>query len=645
MAQNSNAVSIIQVSKRGESIQSFSSVRAASSATGLTPYTINKSLEQKWRDDDNFFWFKKDEYLLIVRGRTRSVVQYEISNKKRKTVGTYQSVKDASEKTSISENVIRRILGGNILESDKFVWEDAPIDETESETHKLKVAKYIEEILNPVGSDSDSGEDQERLKQEGKGRKRKKIKHEDKVGDTKEENIADQPKQKARGKEKEEKIENKDIIRTDEAKQRQERQKRDDSRKVPRHTFGQDGCVDVIIFCATSEEADHCRKVFVLNDCKVERIEEHDPLPYHCLIMSTEKERQINIRIYNSPIMGSVSTAIYVTHLLSQLKPLWVFMTGVCAGNPQADIKLGDLIVAKDVIDLNAGKMTLDGFRADVITYETDAIPYATELIGLLKEESELVSRELDPDKTIIWKTKLSVRRPLTDAIVRRRLLRAVYDVQAIKVYQAEKSALEGDKFSSDSTYYALQNRGLEVDEIRKSTMANSPQSLPATINYETFRTTLKELSSAGELGQPRSECYSFPMDSFNTMRSRINNGEYIFPEASPNVRIGTLGTDSSAVRGDLDNDKWTELVKRSGKRHLCGLDMEGLGLYAAVEVYKETTKQKIRCLLVKAVSDLGDHDKGDSYHDYGKQVAAAFVYRFIRCRDFKVRSDHKQIN
>jgi nucleoside phosphorylase len=358
--------------------------------------------------------------------------------------------------------------------------------------------------------------------------------------------------------------------------------------------------------------------------------------------MSTEKGTAINIRVYNSPIMGSVSTAIYVTHLLLQVEPLWVFMTGVCAGNPQTGIKLGDLIIAKDVIDLNAGKMTVDGFRADVVTYETDAIPYATELIGSLKEESELISRESDPDKPIIWKTKLSVRPPLTDAIIRKRLLRAVYDVQAIKVNQAEKSALEGDKFSSDGIYYALQNRGLEVDEIRKFIVINSPQSLPATIDYETFRTTLKELSSAGELGQPKSECYSFGMDIFNTMRSRINNGEFVFSEPAPNIRIGTLGTDSSAVRRDLDVNKWIELVKRSGKRHLCGLDMEGLGLYAAVEVYKETTKRKIRCLLVKAVSDLGDHDKGDSYHDYGKQIAAAFVYRFIRCRDFKVRPNHK---
>lgn len=59
--------------------------------------------------------------------------------------------------------------------------------------------------------------------------------------------------------------------------------------------------------------------------------------------------------------------------------------------------------------------------------------------------------------------------------------------------------------------------------------------------------------------------------------------------------------------------------------RKLRALDMEGFGLYTSAH------KLKRGCLWIKGVADLGDAEKGDTYHQRGSYASALFLYLLIK--------------
>ena len=104
-----------------------------------------------------------------------------------------------------------------------------------------------------------------------------------------------------------------------------------------------------------------------------------------------------------------------------------------------------------------------------------------------------------------------------------------------------------------------------------------------------------------------------------------------------PQIHQGTCLTDLSAVRSDINEEKWLSLPREIAQRKIYGLEMEGVGLYQAVQKYNQNTSSKVKVLLAKGVSDLA-YGKNDGYHKYAKQVSAAFIYHFIRTRTFAAR-------
>ena len=125
--------------------------------------------------------------------------------------------------------------------------------------------------------------------------------------------------------------------------------------------------VQIVIVCGTSEEAYQTYQIFRINGCDCDDLDD-----YLSVTMNSLRNYRLNIRIYPCPTMGSVAAGIYSMYLLSTLEPEWILMTGICAGNPDQNIQLGDLIVANSVFDLNYGKKDTISLQPNVIPYTID---------------------------------------------------------------------------------------------------------------------------------------------------------------------------------------------------------------------------------------------------------------------------------
>ena len=134
---------------------------------------------------------------------------------------------------------------------------------------------------------------------------------------------------------------------------------------------------DVIILCATSQEVAEVYEVFQCNGYNPTWDESDSNYPcYRVQIDNVPEDNhtpiKIQIRIDQCPTMGSISTGIYTTYLLQKFQPLWILMSGICAGNPTNNVKLGDLVLALRVADLNAGKITDSGLEPDIVVIGDD---------------------------------------------------------------------------------------------------------------------------------------------------------------------------------------------------------------------------------------------------------------------------------
>jgi nucleoside phosphorylase len=66
----------------------------------------------------------------------------------------------------------------------------------------------------------------------------------------------------------------------------------------------------------------------------------------------------------------------------------------------------------------------------------------------------------------------------------------------------------------------------------------------------------------------------------------------------------------------------------RGPERKLIAVDMEGASLYQAVDDIRSLGSS---ALVVKGVSDYGDPDKDDTYHEYASEASAIYIFHFIQ--------------
>ncbi|MBE6742325.1 MAG: response regulator [Ruminococcaceae bacterium] len=88
-------------------------------------------------------------------------------------------------------------------------------------------------------------------------------------------------------------------------------------------------------------------------------------------------------------------------------------------------------------------------------------------------------------------------------------------------------------------------------------------------------------------------------------------------------VKCGVLPSGSAVIASKEFID---EIVAPQYRKFL-GIDMETYGVYFACE----NSKNDIKYVAIKSVSDLANQDKDDSYHSYCSYVSANFAYELIK--------------
>lgn len=87
-------------------------------------------------------------------------------------------------------------------------------------------------------------------------------------------------------------------------------------------------------------------------------------------------------------------------------------------------------------------------------------------------------------------------------------------------------------------------------------------------------------------------------------------------------VRIGAITTGAAVI---ADESIINSIIEPQ-YRKVMGIDMETYGVYFACK----NSGKNIKFVSIKAVSDMADEKKDDSYHSYCSYVSATFVYRLI---------------
>ena len=94
-------------------------------------------------------------------------------------------------------------------------------------------------------------------------------------------------------------------------------------------------------------------------------------------------------------------------------------------------------------------------------------------------------------------------------------------------------------------------------------------------------------------------------------------------PANAPKLVVGPMVTGSAVVASDD-----IQRVFRGQHRKMAGIDMECYGMYYAVSNYSGAP---VRTLCIKAVSDLADRAKADSYQQYCSYISAVAMLEVVR--------------
>ena len=368
--------------------------------------------------------------------------------------------------------------------------------------------------------------------------------------------------------------------------------------------------IRVTILCAKFDEAEQLRQTFSHLGSRFQDLCHHN-IVYDHLDLTDPQGHRLDLDLYSGDQGGSVMTSEIATRILQESKPHWLLMTGVCAGNPHR-VKLGDLVIADRVYDLNSGKAIVDQTLPEI---------HAPEINPHLRNPILKTLSEIEDKKE--WGQLIKVARPVSPRYKKEVLRSILYQQRTQQLERTGNPILmelrPGDKY------------GLGLREIQKQ--IPSPTSCP----LKECANLLQKMSRGPEpLITYCDQSFKYYLQDQQYRQISDLNGRGEFPEPDPSdpaTHLAVMATDVSRVRADLSAEAWQEMEEKRD-RNLSGLEMEGYGLYEAVHKYNginyEDNRPKVQVLLIKGVSDVGDPEKDDQFHKYGKQISAAFVYKFL---------------
>lgn len=302
---------------------------------------------------------------------------------------------------------------------------------------------------------------------------------------------------------------------------------------------------------------------------------------------------------------GGSFAADWISRLLSDKRfadsnlPDLFLMTGVCAGR-RGDCQLGDLMVAKKAFNYQAGKISDKGHAP---------VP---EPFGPL-DDTFVQTLEMSLKRSKAWhlpEEEYPVSRPDT-------VLRYLYE-RALPEAEQSKEWFEATKLSSAGV---LLNKELKT-------------------RFPEWNKILANLTLAGEILETE-DGYGVA----DKAKARIKRGLKLhgeFPQKEPrepDAIFGIWGSGAS-VRADtgprgrvvfegreVEVDGSSAVFDECRKQHrnTVAVDMEAETFYHMLHI------RGVKCLVVKGVSDHADSKKDDTFHEYGKLLAAAFALEVVK--------------
>jgi hypothetical protein len=288
-------------------------------------------------------------------------------------------------------------------------------------------------------------------------------------------------------------------------------------------------------------------------------------------------------------------------------------MTGVCAGNPNK-VHLGDLLIAERVFDLRQGKALVGQTLGDL------SIPTInTRLADPILRTAKSIEVQKDG-----WKKLIPVHRPVSPRYKKEILCKILYD------HSTQYKSIPVQESISD---LLTEGYSMHLSQIETQTQG---QMFWNQGECATLLIALSQGATPRITYSNRSHKYYLDPTQYNEISNLLGRGVYPQPDPlQPQTHLGVIATDVSTVRADLSKKDWEEMSRMYNQRNLIGLEMEGYGLYETVKSYNETHHEygrpQTQVILMKGVSDVGDPEKDDQFHDYGKQISGAFMYEFLR--------------
>ena len=331
--------------------------------------------------------------------------------------------------------------------------------------------------------------------------------------------------------------------------------------------------VHVLVITATPDELEGFKAIKNGADGGWEERQDSAGFRYHVREFTRANGGIIRVAVVRPVDMKAVPASNVATRLVTELKPVCLAMSGICAGR-RGEVCLGDVVVASCLFDAEAGKLKAitneDGDRDEEMLHE-------------------ITTYNLDPrwqhrtqDWPRVWCDRWQAERPRTVAYQENWLLDTLHRHEE---KQGERPETHPERHTQCSSWkdiiLRLRKRGLLTE-------------------------TGLALTGAGR--------------AYVEEQWLLHHGR--MPDEKPlRVHVGPMATVPNVMQ---DPALFGRLLKLH--RKVLAVDMESvaIGLVATLEQVPYT-------LVVKAVQDYADHDKDDSLRHFGARVAAAFLLDFLR--------------
>ncbi|NEP79338.1 MAG: 5'-methylthioadenosine/S-adenosylhomocysteine nucleosidase [Okeania sp. SIO3B3] len=337
--------------------------------------------------------------------------------------------------------------------------------------------------------------------------------------------------------------------------------------------------INILIITALKDELDALKNCDNQSGNTWQKLTDNLGYSYYKTTLSHKNGSKLNIVAARPPEMGEINTSILATRLVSELKPSCLAMTGICAGNKEKNVFLGDVIVADRVFKFDSGKLVADYKLIDnqQVHFE-EMLPdiHSYNLNPKWKFAIEYFTQD--------WLNTIQTPRPKSYSHQESWLLNKLYD------YQQQPENYPPPQHHPEKIKECPDWKEV-IQHLRK-------QELLKTDSFELTKKALKEIQNE-RLEYLQKEYYKDPLN--------------------PQIHIGVIAT-TSKVQKD------PQLFQRIEKmqRKILGVEMEGAAIGAVAEI------NEIPIIIVKGVQDYADYDKNDQFREYAAEASARFLLAFF---------------